>query len=143
MLFLPWYFNRSFINLAVLPSTAKSAMYPSRFKMPAMLSFILEWGISTAGSNARLALRIRVNISEMGSFTASKSLIESETYIFVGDTASELPTRFGDTRDQAVEGRFAESQTGAAELAQIPMAAATHGTAIDHAHRAGVARQFG
>src|SRR6266481_6949402 len=58
-------------------------------------------------------------------------------------TASELPTSFGDTRNQAVEGRFAESQTRAAELSQIPTAASTHGTTIDHAHRVGVARQLG
>ena len=32
-----------------------------------MLSFILECGISTAGSNARLALRMRVSMSEIGS----------------------------------------------------------------------------
>src|SRR6266702_7300149 len=99
MLFLTWYFNRSFINLAILPSTAKSAMYPSRLKMPAMLSFILEWGISTAGSNARLALRMRQSMSEIGSFI-------------------KLPTGFGHARDQTVKSAFAESHAGAGELAE-------------------------
>ena len=32
-----------------------------------MLSFISECGISTAGNNARCALRMRVNMSEIGS----------------------------------------------------------------------------
>src|SRR4051812_19937804 len=39
-----------------------------------MFSLILEWGISTPGSNARLALRIRVSMSEMGSFISLSGL---------------------------------------------------------------------
>ena len=37
--------------------------------MPRMLSFMPECGTSTIGNNAWLALRMRVNMSEMGSFT--------------------------------------------------------------------------
>src|SRR5262245_4721411 len=39
--------------------------------MPAMLSFNREWGTSTVGKSARCALRIRVNMSEIGSVISS------------------------------------------------------------------------
>src|SRR6266850_2051839 len=92
--------------------------------MPAMLSFIFECGNSTAGSNARLALRMRHNMSEIGSFI-------------------KLPAGLGDARDQPVEIALAEGHARTTELAQVAMAAADHGAAIHHAHGAGFARQFG
>src|ERR1035438_1165813 len=124
MLFLPWYFNRSLIVLGSLPATVKSAMYPSRLRMPAMLSLILEWGISTAGSNARLELGIRASMSEIGSFI-------------------DLPTGFGHARNQPVEGGFAERHARAAELAEVAVAAAAHRAAVDHPGGAGVTRELG
>src|ERR1044071_1148876 len=111
-----------------LPSIAKSVMYPSFFKMPAMLSFILEWGISTVGSKARLALRIRVSMSEMGSFIRALSF---------------LPTGLGYPRDKAVEGSLAECEAGAAEFAQVAATATAHGTAIHEPDRAGIPRELG
>src|SRR5579883_2098305 len=122
-LFLPWYLSFNFRDLGSWPSTVKSWIYPSRLRMPAMLSLSLEWGILTWGSNAELALRIRVSMSEMGSFI-------------------ELPACLGDTRDKARQGGFAEGHARATELAQITVAAAAHRAAVDHPHRAGVARQL-
>src|SRR5215469_2560944 len=93
--------------------------------MPAMLSFILECGSSTLGSNARLALRIRVSMSEIGSFII------------------KLPAGFGHARDQPVEGAFAEGHARAAELAQVAVTASAHRAAVHHARWACVARQLG
>src|SRR2546426_978865 len=88
-----------------------------------MPSLTLEWGISTAGSNARWALRIRVNMSEIGSVIKS-------------------PTGLGHARNQAVERRLAERQTRAAKLAQVAVPATGHRAAVDHAARAGVPGQL-
>src|SRR6516165_9015793 len=49
-------------------------MYPSRLRIPAMLSFSFECGTLTSGNNALFALRIRVSISEMGSFIENYQL---------------------------------------------------------------------
>src|SRR5215469_4133035 len=94
-----------------LPAPVNSATYPSIFRIWAMLSFIFECGISTAGSNARCALRIRVNMSEIGSII-------------------KLPARFGHTGDQAVQRGFAKRQTRTAELAPIAAAASAERTAV-------------
>src|SRR5258708_17312723 len=92
--------------------------------MWAMLSFILECGISTAGNCTRLALRMRVSMSEMVSVI-------------------KLPTGLGHAGDQPVQRGLAESQPRAIELAQIAAAAAAHRAPIHHSGRAGVAREFG
>src|ERR1041384_1912345 len=92
--------------------------------MPAMLSFILEWGISTVGSNARWALRMRASMSEIGSFII-------------------LPTGLGHTRNQPREGCFTKGHAGAAKLAQVAVPAPAHRAPVDHARRAGIAWQFG
>src|SRR5437868_2221053 len=91
--------------------------------MPAMLSFILECGTTKEGNKARCALRIRVSMSEMGSVI-------------------NLPACFGDSGDKAIQGGLAEGETGVAEFAQVAMAAAAHGAAIDQARWTGVAGQF-
>src|SRR5438477_6293467 len=88
-----------------------------------MLSFILEWGTSTAGNNARWALRIRVSISEMGSFIT-------------------LPTGLGYAWNEAVQGRFTKGQPRTGEFAQVTVTATGDGAAIDDAAGAGVARQL-
>src|SRR5215469_254866 len=106
-----------------LPATVISETYPSFFRMLAMLSFILECGISTAGSNARCALRIRVNISEIGSII-------------------NLPARLRHTRNQSIQRGFAEGQTRATELAPVATAAAAERAAIHHTRWAGVTRQL-
>src|SRR5258708_19351512 len=91
--------------------------------MPAMLSFILECETSTSGTNARFALRMRVSMSEIGSVIS-------------------LPTGFGHAGNQTIQRHFAEGQTRAAEFPEEPVAATADCAAIDHADRAGVARQF-
>src|SRR5580692_8481812 len=89
-----------------------------------MLSFIRECGTSTVGSSTRLALRMRVNMSEI------VSVIKS-------------PAGFGHTRDEAVQRALAERHARAGELAQVAVAAAAHGTAVHDARRAGVAWELG
>src|ERR1700722_4986031 len=91
--------------------------------MLAMLSFILECGISTVGNCTRPALRIRVNISEIVSVI-------------------NLPACFGHTGNQPVQCGFAESQARAAELAHIAVTTSAHRATVYHARRAGVARQL-
>src|SRR5580692_1835960 len=88
-----------------------------------MLSFIRECGTSTVGSSTRLALRMRVNMSEIVSVIIS-------------------PAGFGHTRDEAVQRALAEGHAGTGELAQITVAAAAHRAAVDDARRAGIARQL-
>src|SRR6185503_9961749 len=92
--------------------------------MLAILSFILECETSTSGTNARLALRMRVSMSEIGSVIS-------------------LPAGFGHARNQTVQRHLAEGQARAAEFPHKRVAAAADGAAIDHANRAGIARQFG
>src|SRR2546422_110449 len=89
-----------------------------------MLSFILECGTTTTGSSARCAFRMRVSMSEIGSVIV-------------------LPTGFGYTGNQAIEGGFAKRQTGTGKFAQIPVAPAAHGATVDEPSWAGVARQLG
>src|SRR5205823_14411526 len=91
--------------------------------MLAMLSFILECETSTSGTNARFALRMRVSMSEIGSVIS-------------------LPTGFGHAGNQTRERHFAEGHARAAEFPEERAAAAADGAAIDHADRAGIARQF-
>src|SRR5207249_6293223 len=91
--------------------------------MPAMLSFILECETSTSGTNARLALRMRVSMSEIGSVIS-------------------LPTGFGHAGNQTIQRHFAEGQARASEFPEEPVAATAAGAAIDHADRAGIAWQF-
>src|SRR5260221_12323256 len=91
--------------------------------MPAMLSFILECGISTAGNNARLALRIRQSMSEIGSFI-------------------NLPTGFRHARNQTVQRGFAESHTRTAELPKKTATPSAHRATVDYPGRAGIARQL-
>src|SRR2546430_7233412 len=91
--------------------------------MLAMLSFILECETSTSGTNARLALWMRVSMSEIGSVIS-------------------LPTGFGHAGNQTIQRHFAEGQARASEFPEEPVAATADGAAIDHAHRAGIARQF-
>src|ERR1700733_13551105 len=88
-----------------------------------MLSFILEWGMATSGSNARVALRMRVSISEIVSVII-------------------LPTGLCHPGNQSVQRRLAKRQARAAKFAQVAVAPAGHRTAVDHARRAGVAGQL-
>src|SRR5581483_1662330 len=122
-LFLPWYLSLSLMVFGNLPSTATSATYPSFFRICAMLSFILECGTSTAGSNARCALRIRVNMSEIGSIII-------------------LPARLRHTGNQTIQRRFAERQPRAAELPPVTPAASAHGATVHQPRWARVARQL-
>src|SRR5712672_2091409 len=102
--------------------------------MPAMLSFIRECGITTVGSKARFALRIRASMSEIGSF-----IISLKFFYGLHATYDWSPTGLGDAGDQPIERPFAEGKARAGELAQVATATAAHRAAIHHARRAGVA----
>src|SRR6266545_1244420 len=94
--------------------------------MPAMPSFIRECGMAVVGSNACVALRMRVSMSEIGSVILY-----------------QLPACLRHAGDQPGERVLAEGQAGAAELAEEAVPAAGLGAAVDRAHRAGVPGQFG
>src|SRR5262245_59396104 len=89
-----------------------------------MLSLSFECGTSTAGCSARPALRMRVNMSEMGSVII-------------------LPACFGHTRNQTVQRGFAERQTRHTELADVSVTATADGAAVHQPGWAGVTRQLG
>src|SRR5882724_4303892 len=91
--------------------------------MWAMLSFILECGIATVGSRTRLALRMRVNMSEIVSVI-------------------KLPARFCHTGNQTIQRALAEGHARAGELAQITVPASAHRAAVHHPRGAGVAREL-
>src|SRR3954449_13269663 len=88
-----------------------------------MLSFNLECGISTVGSKARWALRMRVSMSAIGSVI-------------------QLPTGFRYTGNEAGQGGFAKRQARTSELAQKAVTPATDAAAVDHASGTGVAGQL-
>src|SRR5437667_7688651 len=92
--------------------------------MPAMLSFILECETSTSGTKARFALRMRVSMSEIGSVIS-------------------LPTGFGHAGNKTRQRHFAEGQARTAEFPDERVTATADRAAINHAHRAGIARQSG
>src|ERR1051326_3412471 len=92
--------------------------------MPAMLSFMRECGSWSEGNNARWALRIRVNMSEIGSVIA-------------------LPACFGHSWNQPVQRGFAKGQARETEFAQKTVAASAHRTTIDQTAGAGVTRELG
>src|ERR1017187_3186520 len=91
--------------------------------MFARLSFIRECGISTVGSNARPALRMRVNMSEIGSVI-------------------KLPAGFHNAGDQTVQRGLPEGEARRGELAQITAPAAAGRAAVHQPRWAGVARQL-
>src|ERR1035437_781999 len=91
--------------------------------MFASLSFIRECGISTVGSNARPALRMRVNMSEIGSVI-------------------NLPTGFHNTGNQTVQRGLPESKARRGEFAQITTPTAAGRATVHQPRWAGVARQL-
>src|SRR5262249_24956554 len=74
-------------------------MKPSSLRTYAMWAFCLVEGISTAGASMRLALRMRVSMSAIGSVIMM------------------LPARFLHARDQALEAHVAEANAAQAEFA--------------------------
>src|SRR5205085_8441603 len=77
-------------------------MKPSSLSTWAMRCLSLVLGMSTAGRSMRLALRMRVSMSAIGSVIMAGIL---------------SPARFLDARDQAVAGHVAEADAADAELA--------------------------
>src|SRR3954462_8716411 len=88
-----------------------------------MASRMFECGIVTSGSNAILALRMRVSISAMGSLLM-------------------LPARFRYARDQAVERRFTKREARRGEFAKVPTTASAHFAAVHQADRARILREL-
>src|SRR5262249_49563567 len=94
--FWPW---SSATNLPIW----KSRMKPSSLSTWAIWPLTLVAGISTTGNSTRLALRIRVSMSAIGSVIMARGL--------------PLPAGFLDAGDQAVGGQVAEANAADAELA--------------------------
>src|SRR5436309_10588621 len=79
-------------------------MKPSSLRIPAIRVFSFEAGMSTFSCSARLALRIRTNMSAIGS---------------VIDIAALLPARLHDARNLALERQFAEAEAAEFELSDV------------------------
>src|SRR6516225_5910845 len=95
--FSPWSF------VTILP-VWKSRMKPSSLRTWAICALTLVAGISTTGNSTRLALRIRVSMSAIGSVIMARGL--------------PLPAGFLDAGDEAVGGQVAEANPADAELAE-------------------------
>src|SRR5262249_31831911 len=92
-------------------------MKPSSFRISAMRTLSREHGISTFSCSARLALRMRVSISAIGSLRMA------------------LPARLHDARHLALERQFAKAEPAHLELPEIPARAAAQLAAVIGARR--------
>src|SRR6266702_6934092 len=81
-------------------------MKPSSFRISASRTLSLEEGMSTFSCSARLALRMRVRRSAMG------SLIDM--------TPRLLPARLDHARHLALEGQLPEADPAQLELPEVP-----------------------
>src|SRR3954452_535703 len=98
-------------------------MKPSSLSTWAMLALRCEAGMSTAGRSMRLALRMRVSMSAIGSVSISSSVVRC---------AGVLPARFFQAGDEAVAGQAPEADAADAELAvDGPAAAAQPAAQLD------------
>src|SRR6478609_5224374 len=89
-----------------------------------MLSFNREWDTSTSASNARLALRMRVSMSAIGSVI-------------------RLPTGLCHSGNQPRQRRLPKYQSRASEFPQVAMTPAGDLAPVRQTHRARTARQLG
>src|SRR4051794_30789174 len=112
---LPTYLSLMF-RTWMGPSVAseKSSMKPSSLRMRAIASLVREVGTTTSVWRARLAFRMRVSISAMGSVT------------FMG-----LPARLRDTRQLAHQGALPEADAAHREPAHVrPRSAADEAAVV-------------
>src|ERR1700704_3655986 len=91
-----------------------------------MALFTFDAGITTLTFSVACALRMRVNMSAMGSLML--------IYVL-------LPARLDHSRDLATHGDLADLVAPQTELAERAARAAGHGAAVAKAHRRRVARQ--
>src|SRR5215467_7799472 len=94
-------------------STRKFLMKPSSLRSSTMRTFSLEAGMSTFSCSARLALRMRVRRSAIGSLLIAAS-----------------PARLHDARHLTPESELAEAQPAHLELAEIPAGPAAQLAAV-------------
>src|SRR2546423_12205106 len=89
------------------PLMTKLLMYPSSLRMRAISSFNFDAGMSTRECLAETALRIRANMSAIGSVIRYNSIFDCQLPIAdwnqweIGDrqSALSLPTTFHDSRN--------------------------------------------
>src|SRR5512147_3069379 len=96
--------------------TRKFLMNPSSLRISAMRSFSFDDGMSTFSCSARLALRMRVRKSAIGSLTIA------------------LPARLDHAGHFALERKLAEADPAGFELAQVAARPATDLAAVVGAH---------
>src|SRR5579884_2716302 len=104
-------------------------MYPSSFSTWAMPVQILLLGMSTSRRPTRLALRIRVSMSAMGSWLFIASFVSERECLFIQHSAfiiqrCLLPARLLHPRNLARQGQLAEHDAGDLELPQHAAGAA-------------------
>src|SRR6188508_726986 len=108
-------------------TSEKSSMKPSSLRMRAIASLVREAGTITSVWRARLAFRMRVSMSAMGSET------------FMG-----LPARLRDTGQLAQQGALPEADAAHREPAHVRTRPAADEAAMVGAHREpGVAGRLG
>src|SRR5690349_16161905 len=124
--------------------TSKSSMYPSSLRTCAIPAQILLLGMRTWRRPTRLALRIRVSISAMGSWLFIAFVSLQRTHIAEQSILSAfLPTGFAKPRKFATEGKLTKHDSGDLELPQESARAAGQLATVARARRARIARQFG
>src|ERR1017187_6463422 len=106
-----------------------------------------ECGSSTVGNCAAPALRMRVNMSEIGSLILSfqlSSCVSAPAQLRNRQPAriKFSPTGLRHPGNQPVQRRLAERQARHTELAPIATTTAAHRAAVHHARWTGVARQL-
>src|SRR3990170_3370230 len=101
-------------------TTSWPSMKPSSFKITAIAAFNLELGMATKVCPAMIPLRMRVSMSEIGSFT---DII----------TPLRLPGGFHHAGDFAFQGILAETNAAQSEAAHIAARPTTDLAAIAHA----------
>src|SRR2546422_908080 len=121
------------LRLTPSPFTTKLLMYPSSFRMRAISSFSFEAGISTRECFAAIALRIRVNISAIGSvmnYSIShcrfpivdcrfkRTLSTAQSAIGNWQSKMFLPTRLDDAGNLALQRQLTKTDAAEIKLAQ-------------------------
>src|SRR6266513_5263053 len=121
------------VRLSPSPLTTKLLMYPSSFRMRAISSLSFEAGISTRECFAAIALRIRVNISAIGSVIYKLQIYDFRFLICdlkrslgmrqsqLGNQKSKmlLPTRLNDARDLSLQRQLTKTDPAEIEFPQV------------------------
>src|SRR3990172_1653022 len=103
-------------------ATSKLSMKPSSRRIPAMAAFIFDEGRATTVWPASIALRMRVNISAIGSVTLIRL------------SPCPLPAGLHHARDHAFQRLLAEADAAHGEAPDVAARPTADATAVAHLH---------